>query len=207
MFKTSITQIFKLFKLFKSPITLIIQPPPTTNSNIKIQLIILIYTKAMKVLKKYESFEPEEEWVDYEDITFDFNRPVYDMFEIPFKINDRVHIETKNGPYGHTVTNGTIRAIYISNMREYSHVIISILLENERIVWDFNGIDYQVMITPLPIYESFNPEEYWEEHEIIEPNKKYFVTKKNWSKLAKVLIENGYKWYSGEKISTKKNTL
>lgn len=158
----------------------------------------------MKVLKKYESFEPEEEWVDYEDITFDFNRPVYDMFEIPFKINDRVHIETKNGPYGHTVTNGTIRAIYISNMREYSHVIISILLENERIVWDFNGIDYQVMITPLPINESFNPEEYWEEHEIIEPNKKYFVTKKNWSKLAKVLIENGYKWYSGEKISTKK---
>lgn len=54
----------------------------------------------------------------------------------------------------------------------------------------------------LKTYESFEPEEEWEEEVTIEPNTVYLVDKEDWEDFSDLIEEYGYKWADHRNIKS-----
>ncbi|MCB1713049.1 MAG: hypothetical protein KDH96_11405 [Candidatus Riesia sp.] len=74
----------------------------------------------MKKLKTYESFEPEEEWEDFHGIELNFDHPISNREEIPFRIGDKVYFTRNNN----REKEGYIK--YITKIDTYFVVIRSV---------------------------------------------------------------------------------
>ncbi|MCB1712543.1 MAG: hypothetical protein KDH96_08750 [Candidatus Riesia sp.] len=142
----------------------------------------------MKKLKTYESFEPEEEWLEEEDVEigdiFVIDPKDWDSF-VEFLKKNGVHewngIENINKPLHEPYHNKTYRGKYyiliLDNRKIYTLAYWlseknGIFKINVRVIFDYSHTvieEYTIDISKskkfIPLNESFEPEEYWEEEE------------------------------------------
>lgn len=109
----------------------------------------------MKILKKYESFEPEIEWDEEKgNNIFKFYKPIYKRKNIPFYVGDRVVVNSTDGPNNTKLKHekGTIVRIekdpfgLIYICIEFDDHINGVNITKYGHNWNFDGINHKMEI-------------------------------------------------------------